>query len=132
MSAPADSRALSPGDVLRLLAARRLTVLGSALVCAAAALGLALVQRPKFEASATVLLDPSARGGLMGSLTMLAPLGASVTAPAEVAVLRSRGVVDSVVGAPEQGRAATPGSPGFDLHVGLTTEVTDETRTVLA
>jgi uncharacterized protein involved in exopolysaccharide biosynthesis/Mrp family chromosome partitioning ATPase len=79
-----------------------------------------------------VLLDPSARGGLIGNLNLLSPIGASVTAPAEVAVLRSRGVVDSVVRPPAAGRPATPAVEGFDLHVGLTTEVTDESRSVAA
>lgn len=130
MAGSIETRALAPGEVLRLLFERRLTVVATTLVCAAGAVALGLCQRPKFEATATVLLDPTARGGLIGSLTMLSPMGASVTAPGEVAVLRSRGVVESVVAPPVPGAPAAPSSAGFDLHVGLTTTVTDDDHSV--
>ncbi len=123
---PSSTRALSPGDVLRLLLRRWRSVLFFAALCAGAAFGLALIQRPKFEASATILLDSSARGGLLGNLSMLGPIAGGVAATGEVAVIRSRGVAEKTV-RNDAGRAApVPGSPGYVRHVGLTTMVSDE------
>jgi uncharacterized protein involved in exopolysaccharide biosynthesis len=125
-----EARTLAPLDVARLFVSRRWLVLGATLLFAAGSVGLAVLQPPRFEASATVLLDPSARGGLIGSLSMLSPLGGTVIATSEVAVLRSRDVVESVVRAPAAGRPATPDEDGYDLHVGLTTTVRDESLRV--
>jgi len=130
MSAEEESRALSPLDVARLVVHRRWLVLGSTLLFALGSIGLALRQPPRFEATASVLLDPSARGGLIGSLSMLSPLGGSVVATSEVAVLRSRDVIEAVVRPPEEGRPATPSQDGYSRHVGLTTKVRDEALSV--
>jgi uncharacterized protein involved in exopolysaccharide biosynthesis len=131
MASGGDSpRALAPLDLVRLVLRRRWLVVGAVLACAATAVGLAVRQTPRFQATATVLLDPSARGGLIASLSMLSPIGSSVVAESEVAVLRSRDVVESVVRPPVPGQPSTPATDGYDLHVGLTTAVRDESLAV--
>ena len=70
----------------------------------AAAVLLGLTRTPRFEASATVVLDSAAGGSLLGSLTALAPLAGGRVASGEIAVLRSRSVVAPTVREPQPGR----------------------------
>lgn len=119
---PSSTQTLAPFDVLRIGWDRRWLLAATAIATALAAVALGLLQRPKFEACATVLLDASARGGLFGNLNMLSPIAGGAAATAEISVLRSRSVVNSVVREDETGARTH--------HLGLTTHVADESHTV--
>jgi uncharacterized protein involved in exopolysaccharide biosynthesis/Mrp family chromosome partitioning ATPase len=124
---------ITPAYLWDLCCSRRWLVAASTLATAALALLGGLAATPKFEASATVLLDPTASSGLLGSLSMLAPIagGMGASTPfSEIAVLRSRAVVESTILPPAGDAPPRPGQPGFERHVGLTTRVLDEGQTV--
>ncbi|MEM7310977.1 MAG: Wzz/FepE/Etk N-terminal domain-containing protein [Planctomycetota bacterium] len=125
-----DGASLTPADLVRVLRRRVVWIAACAGFAAAAALGLALQRQPKFEASATVMLDASSMGGLLGNLAMLSPIGGGIAATSELAVLRSRAVVTPTVRPPAEDAAPAPEDPAYALGVGLTTIVTDESQTL--
>lgn len=68
------------GDYLRILRQHRLLIVAVMLVCAAAALGISVLQKPSYDAQASISVrDPNA------DVTLLGGAGASIETPAQLA-----------------------------------------------
>ena len=84
---------------------------------------------PVYRATATLLLDDDKSAGVLGEL---ASLSRAPAATAEIALLSSRSIAESVVLAPADGSLPTPDNLAASRHQGLTTRVDDDARRPLA
>jgi uncharacterized protein involved in exopolysaccharide biosynthesis len=116
-------------ELARLCSHRGWTILATLGVTVGASLLWVALQEPAFRATAKLeLADESGESGVLGSLALLARPPAAM---AEIEALRSRTIVEQAVGRPRSEAGTPPDSGSPPRHLGLTTLVEDEGRSVL-
>lgn len=116
-------------DVLALLERRRRTWIGTTLAVLVLSFLWLATQRPRYQASATVLIDQ--QGAQTGILAQLAAIGSAPAASSEMAILRSRDIALRTVWAPVEHDVQVAELREDPRHLGLTTLVDDEELAVL-
>lgn len=120
-----EPQSLAPGELPALLLRRRRVLVFAGVVGLVLGLSFGLLRRPRFHASATIQLAPSASSGLLGNLSMLVPMAGGGGAAAEIALLRSRTVAEATVLPPADLAPVTPDDEAYLQRPGLTTRVVD-------
>ncbi len=128
MTEPTDRSGWSPSALFGLLRRRPRLVGGTGAAVLAAVVLWAGTRTPTFRAEATLLLEPETPGNTLGGVLAL---NSASPASSQIAILRSRSILEETVREPADARVEAP-EADFELHLGLTTLVDDESLTPFA